>query len=369
MIRHVLLLLFILPAIVPTPSARAETLQEFAAKCDQAMGGSAFTVPDFDCDDPLSTEVPFTNAFDSNGNGIALEYELDPYGNLAIKNGNFHALYEQLGQLGRCDRPDRLNQECDPGSRFRVLVNKPEVYIVAHCRKKGNSGTLWGDIAVIQHNRKTGATCFYQEGPQTGLKNHVIAPADPSGGEWNSPNVAASQSCVSCHDNGPVIRSPYLTQLKGPNTLPGADDTCSTPDCATFNRDPQRYSFVGSDFASWKAYKVEITGNTCNNCHRMGVSNQDSGGTSRDFGIRATQQQPEHGKNVHSLASPIWMIPNQITFNQQTWEAALAIRDCANKFNENMLPNSDACRITQFAGAYNSLDIATLIGLIQIPLR
>jgi len=405
MVRHLLRLIII--GTIAVATAHAETLQEFAAKCDEAMGGSfvldltpdamearrAVTVPAFKCDDERSTEVPITNAFDRNGKRIALEYQQDQYGNLALKNADFPQLYARLQKIvrsnnnisvGTCDRPDVLNGECDPGSRFRVLFNTPEAFAVAHCRKKGNPENQWGDIAVIQHNKKTGATCFYQEGPRPGLKNDVLAPSDPksvhvhndaSTGDWESP-VSTAGSCLGCHDNGPIIRSPYLAQIKGPDTvkLPGAGDF-------SFNKAPNAYSFVGSDFASWKAYKVEITAlapcvddvtkdcfNSCNQCHRMGVNNLGSGGTARNFGLLATQMQPQSAKNVHSETSPIWMKPGQTFFNKQTWEDAQAIAKCANTFDEHKLPNSKTCKITPFADAY-TLDPATLIEVIRIPMR
>src|SRR5262245_27901721 len=69
--------------VLDNPSAKADTLQHYAAQCDAAIGE---TVPDFDCD--AGTEVPMTNAVLGDGN----------YGILS------------------CDEPNRLNNECDPGS-------------------------------------------------------------------------------------------------------------------------------------------------------------------------------------------------------------------------------------------------------------
>jgi hypothetical protein len=45
-------------------------------------------------------------------------------------------------------------------------------------------------------------------------------------------------------------------------------------------------------------------------------------------------------------------IPVQVTFNQAHADSAKAIHDCAVRLHENPLPNTDACRITQFAGAW-----------------
>jgi hypothetical protein len=106
----------------------ADTLEGYAQKCDEAIG---VTVPDFNCDS--GTLVPTTH----------------------VANG-------------KCDRPNVLNKECDPGSRFQVLTNNADAYVVAHCRKDGHkeSDGLYSDIAVIQHNRKNGATCSTKAQPK-----------------------------------------------------------------------------------------------------------------------------------------------------------------------------------------------------------
>lgn len=323
-------------------AAHAESLQQYAARCEAE---TQISVPQFDCDDPRSTLVPMTNAFDKNGNRL----DFGP-------QSNFAELFAkvQRGSGGRCDRPDQLNSECDPGSRFRVLNRTADAYVVAHCRKIGNPdntdtsngplGARWGDIAVIQHNTKNGATCFYQEGPRPGLKNTVAAPLADGPNEWNSPAGTRNQGCGGCHDNGPIIRSPYLAQITGPNQLPGAGDS-------RFNAKGAPYYFVGEDFASWHMFSVEIKGNLCISCHRMGASNVSQlNGTAMDFGIRATAQAPGSAKNPHSAQSPIWMLPGQITYNNDSMKAAVAIRDCAKRRNENPIPNSDGCRITQYDG-------------------
>jgi hypothetical protein len=248
------LCVFVLISIWPN-IVNAESLESYAKKCDAAIG---VTVPDFNCDN--GTPVPTTH--------------LDIFGN--------------------CDEPNRLNKECDPGSMFTVLSkNTPSVFVVAHCRKKGYGPGRYGDIAVIQTHRKTGATCFYQshvseasDGGE-GLNGDVKAPSKGTGAwPWMTPAQAAlAGGCVSCHDNGAVIRSPYLAQLKtGADALPGATDNM-------FNKN-QPYGFVGEDFYNWKTYKVEVDGNLCISCHRLGVSNRSSrlNGTSIDFALRATGQ-------------------------------------------------------------------------------
>jgi hypothetical protein len=291
---------------------RAEDrLREYARACDAATG---VTVPDFDCDD--GTIVPVTHP---SADGA------------------------------HCDRPNRLQGECDPGSRFQVLTRTADAYVVAHCRKQGREDGRYGDIAVIQHSQRDGATCFYQA-----LANHVEADyldgrvrapfAGTDAYPWLSPrSIARSRfPCVKCHDNGPLLRSPYLTQLTGVNALPGAGDV-------TFNRN-SRYRFVGEEYREWRSFKVEIEGNVCNGCHRLGVSNQsDSGGTALHFGLLATAPSGvEPAKNPHSPDSPIWMTPGAVDFSLASARAAAAIQRCAERKNEQPLPASSDCRITQF---------------------
>ena len=281
----------------------SDTLEGYAAKCDLAIG---VTVPDFDCD--AGTEVPISN-----------------FAN------------------GKCDRPNRLNQECDPGSRFQVLTNSTDAQVVAHCRKQGLAAGQYGDIAVIQYNRNNGAACFYQA--LGNLNGQVKAPSKGQGAwPWISPAGTANIRCGGCHDNGAFIRSPYITQDMGSNTMPGAGDF-------SFNRN-QPYYWVGEDFAFWRASKVEVTGNLCNSCHRMGVSNISGmvRGTALDFGIRATAAS-EVAKNPHSQDSPIWMPPGQILFDQTNANFAKAIHDCAlASLQGGTLPAN--CTVTPFAWAF-----------------
>jgi hypothetical protein len=309
-----------------THALTSDTLEQFAAKCDAAIG---VTVPDFNCDAETASEPP--------GNDIDAD--------------------------GKCQQPNQLHQECDPGSKFQVLTRTDDAYVVAHCRKQHHAAGRFGDIAVIQYNRHTGATCFYQA--LGNLSGDVKAPSrGTSAYPWKTPKQTADIKCIACHDNGPIIRSAYLSGVAtvdgGRNKLPGDGDVA-------FNKD-QPYSFVGNDFADWKAYKVEVAGNFCNGCHRMGASTFGGGGTSRDFGIRATAADLPP-KQAHSDASPIWTYFMHATPYTHAVEAngavnqaaadnfatlrtyAEAIRDCANHVNDATLPNTAACKITPFTGA------------------
>lgn len=321
-------------------SSFGETLEDYAKQCDAAIG---VTVPDFVCDD--GTEVPDTHP-------TSTPPKWDP-------------------ATQRCDRPNHLNKECDPGSRFQVLHEDDKAFVVAHCRKRGHApnNKKYKDIAVIQHSKKNGATCFYQALDEN-LDGAVKAPSKGIGAwPWKTPAQTVGIGCGACHDNGSIVRSPYLSQVTdgtGKQLLPSA------------NSEGDPYYFVGADFAKWKAFEVHVTGNECNTCHRIGTNNVPihgalgANGTARDFGIRATakdqgltQSNGFNPKNPLSVDSPMWMVPDaRDKFNEDHAKEAKAIKACADKVQfeqltqnepgvvKGKLPNTDACRITQFAGRW-----------------
>jgi len=371
MTRFVLMLGLLAATFAPPAWSRdrsdtKDSLPVYAAKCKAAIGAA---VEGFDCSDNTFTQVD-----EGHNNG-------QPYGNMSRI----------------CDYPNVLNHECDPGSRFKVLKEDENVIIVAHCRKKIDADDgKFGDIAVIQYNKKNGATCFYQqlESPDKTrrLDPKVQAPStdDPA---WFSPAQTEDVKCGECHDNGPLIRSPYLAHLKDdPNVppqgiLPGSHDN-------GFNDETHPYAFVGADFAGWKAWQVTAEGTVCNDCHRMGVSNMKShdnnaqrpamqtlgigslpcnvnsreggGGTARALGITATLDR-QCSKNKHSADSPIWMTPGQVIFRDAQGDKPQAIhnlldankiRKCALAFTANNFDESKplpaGCSVKLFAQAFSS---------------
>lgn len=209
------------------------------------------------------------------------------------------------GSGGICDRPNVLNQACDPGSKFQVVAQTPDAAAVAHCRKHDLGVNHYGDIAVIQYNKWNGAVCFYQAlGDKDGT--NVPAPSQgTSGGVWLTPATTRGFGCVGCHDSGGFIRSPYLAQT---GLLPSWQDG--------FDNYLKPLSYVGVDFVGDRSWAVDApqepndtSGSNCNNCHSLGVNTYSfSSGTSgayADFATRATQPN----KAAHSDTSPIWMRP------------------------------------------------------------
>jgi hypothetical protein len=334
-------------------SLTSDTLEEYSQKCDAAIG---LPVPSFNCDD--GTLVPTTNPMVDNGELF-------------------------------CDRPNVLNHECDPGSRFQVLARTSDAIVVAHCRKRGLGEGKYSDIAVIQHNQLNGATCFYQalefgepsDGPLDAMTTAPIEGNAAGKFPWISPNGTASIKCVNCHDNGPFIRSPYLAQLRDEpmDRLPGTSDSDLDWGPRVGWNKTQPYKFVGNDFQSWKVYEVSVVGagSACSSCHRMGLASIDGEyseqqfnnveGTSLSLGpiaTAATQSQ----KNPHSMASPIWMKPDQIMYDPVVENEALAVRSCAQAIMAGD-PSTGGCQSVLFGEGITCEDPSTGSGVPGVLAR
>lgn len=285
----------------------SDTLEQYAAKCDLASG---VHVPAFSCEN--GTEVP------DQGDGVT------------------------------CGHPNVLNNECDPGSKFQVLVRTADAIVVGHCRKRVRDGgqsapgnTFYNDIAVIQYNKTNGAQCFYQALISGGVSLNGAAVTAPSlggnaGFPWMSPQGTEGINCTGCHDNGGLIRSEYLAQLKtGTNAFPNED--------TGFNNNTIPVKYVGLDFALNRSWSItgptpDGSGAPCTTCHRLAVANYLAfgriNGTSGHFARQATQMIQSSAittttVNGVTYSIPRWMRPGETAFDAQTLSSAVKFEACA----------------------------------------
>ena len=296
-------------AAAPGPS---DTLTDYAKKCDEATG---ITVPSFSCED--GSLVPNQGTIPAYGGGL-------------------------------CDKPNVLNGECDPGSRFQVLPGgNAHAVAVAHCRKDGNpiAGTTYGDVAVIQYNNKNGAVCFYQalservgqgelEGFEVEGRKEIPAPGGSRAWRWLSPKDTQGIGCTGCHDTGGFIRSPYLMQelVAAPGkpkfALPGQESGFA-------NTTPLRY--VGLDYRDDRSWSIELEGGSpCTSCHNLAVNETGRGakfgckvsGTATTLAGKFTaEEQPSRLRGM-----PPWMPPATTQFSDATESIAKRYADCATGF-------------------------------------
>ena len=176
--------------------------------------------------------------------------------------------------VNSCDAPVQLggpDTPCMPLARLlRLNSGVSTVETVAICRKyHASSGSTdaqrqadsnFHDIAVIQHNKATGNTCFFQShvDPSPALNgSSVPAPGDPSAqGDtyWLPPASVGSIQCIGCHSADPFIWSPYVAQV--------ADLSKWDPN-GNWNSNFQ--NVFGKVTKTFKP-----TGNACVSCHRIG---------------------------------------------------------------------------------------------------
>jgi hypothetical protein len=127
---------------------------------------------------------------------------------------------------GTCDKPVGLGlhgNQCVPYSRLQRLdTGNPNVTAIVICRKyfgsNGEKDPRFDDIALIQHDRQTGRTCFFQSHLAAGLDgSDVPSPSDRSEKAslyWqeNSDGGPGAIPCTSCHGADPFIWSPFVAQ-------------------------------------------------------------------------------------------------------------------------------------------------------------
>jgi hypothetical protein len=144
---------------------------------------------------------------------------------------------------------------------------------------------------VIQHNRVTGDTCWFQT--PTGV-NHdgrtVPSPMEASNqasAYWYEPADVSGINCQWCHAADPFIWTPYIGQVVEqypPNWNPKGIYTANLFDI----------------FADDQPSVFEPVGNQCTSCHRIGNTS-----SSRDF-VRRSIAMPAHPAD---LDGDRWMPP------------------------------------------------------------
>lgn len=219
------------PVIFPV-----ETLAGYAQACGQELG----QVPAVDCSE--ATAVPLTNG------GAPIDDPSPTYCDFPSPT-NFCT----TARVGRI-RGERWDGTADPDVDWAFI-----------CR------TLESDplIALIGHNRRTGGTCFFESTP--GLEGSALpAPlsdyeqGDARDDVWLDPAGVAEVNCPRCHDADPWVHSPFIDQVRDPYDP-------SSP-LVPSGADPDRpYYAIASPFEDWQPTHLDLPGNECLQCHRVGT--------------------------------------------------------------------------------------------------
>lgn len=272
-----------------------------------------------------------------------------------------------------CDKPSLLpateqgsQGQCLPGTRALVLRDDPVAQISAICRKKvvrNIASPLFDEINIVAHNLTNGKTCWFTAKAASPLQpgvgidgTYVPSPTQPQGIQqkavhapsvvlwkqnkklqrtippdqfWLTPAQVSAETCVTCHDSGPYMYSPYMAQ------------TTQLPSNPFGNYQPKA---VGDDFQWWPiAFGITTRGNTCTSCHRMG--NMQSCNVTL---LQSTGQLAQAGSNAWAQQFPQsnWMSPGNL-HSQAQWNQVFqkSLADlsacCAN-------PNASGCEIVRY---------------------
>lgn len=216
---------------LPGPQSRAE----YAKLCAQAIA----PIPAFNCLNGVEIPIKVTKT-------VFKEVTIGPNGGKVYVPQTI--VEKPTNPVDVCDKPVKLllggDSQCVPFSRLIDVspADKPHVTSLAICRKyyasSGPSDPNFDDIAMVQHNNITGATCYFQSrvihkpelGRHDGTKvpspmssesdanNFWLEPEKGTDGKVvalnpKTPGATGPINCVSCHDSDPFILSPWIGQV------------------------------------------------------------------------------------------------------------------------------------------------------------
>jgi len=205
-----------------------------------------------------------------------------------------------------CDKPIQLgipdSTQCTPFARLLKLdTGNANVLTLAICRKyraspTGPTDSGFQDIAVIQHNRATGNTCFFQS-PVGKEQDGTTVPSPSTDATsaspfWDPPEVVRGIHCTSCHDADPFIWSPYVAQV------------ADVPKWDPLGKWNSNFLDLFGDTVS----TFKPAGNACASCHRIGSN------TCSTF----VQEYTVLAKMASTHPGEFWMPPN-FTGSSDLW--------------------------------------------------
>lgn len=266
-----------------------------------------------------------------------------------------------------CDRPSLLPQQaagsqgqCVPGTRALVLRDDKVAQISAICRKqvaRPAGSPLFDEINVISHSLKNGKTCWFTAKAQAPLTaasgidgrwvpspstfTRKAPPPGPDGTKalpaekvWLTPHqlVTREPPCITCHDSGPFMYSPYVAQT---TQLPG--DPFGFYEPKAIGEDIKRA------WAKLDAFGITTRGNTCTACHRMGNMNSCQVSMRQSTGMAQQQGGDDWSRK---FPQSHWMSPgnlhSQAQWNEQFADSLQKLAACCKD------PKGPGCMIVQY---------------------
>jgi hypothetical protein len=171
------------------------------------------------------------------------------------------ALVHATGAPESCANPALLTESCGSDSRLGQL-QEGDVHVKWICRDPSSEG-VYADVAVIMHNARTGATCFFDDIDDVTTDSNIpdldLMAAGPDNLDEYAGRFFVNEggACTKCHDADPFIYTPLFSGLQwqtGPHAL-------------------GPYSRVGYDGSSLPVDRMQLTSPevaACTSCHRLG---------------------------------------------------------------------------------------------------
>ncbi|HKR39875.1 MAG TPA: hypothetical protein VJU59_09375 [Paraburkholderia sp.] len=295
---------------------REQTLLEYGSQCAREIG----EIPPFDCNS--GTEIPITV------DGKPPRPEESPK---------------------YCDKPSLLvpeketSEQCMPHSRI-LNLSRGATQISAYCRQNSprkQPTSFFDEVVVVLHHAGNGKTCWFQSKPETktdGIDTSRVPPPNektPPPGHiaavefWKTPAEVAApkRNCISCHDAGPFILSPFIAQVwdKVPTDPLG------------------KYSNIGTAFESQHVQVMSTPGNTCVGCHRIGTDQS----CKFYLGFSTGTAAPGNNKVANSYPLSHWM-PINNNMSHAQWDAA-NVKSVHALLNCCKDPKGPDCNVTPIA--------------------
>lgn len=202
-----------------------------------------------------------------------------------------------------CANPSLLTGSCRQGSKLGQLTHgDTSFYWVCRDPYLDYDGTvLYQDMAIIGHNLRSGATCFWDD------IDHVIHEDDAPAldlSEATEEEIARSaellphndgSGCVTCHDHDPFIYTPYL----------------QSTDWRSVAADKGPYHLVtldGPPRATEVMHLVSPPAAPCTRCHRLGSDNTCSYFAPDSLGMLKISAYESEVREAAEPGSPHWRL-------------------------------------------------------------
>jgi hypothetical protein len=223
-----------------------------------------------------------------------------------------------------CANPSLLTNSCRQGSRLGHLVHDDiEFYWICRDPLLELDGTvLYEDMAVIGHNRRTGATCFWDD--VDGHTHDADTPAfdleaatEPERERFAERFTYADGSgCVTCHDHDPFVYTPYLRS--------------TTWESIAAERGPYHVvGLAGEARPTGVRHLVSPEAAACTTCHRLGSENTCTQFAPDSMGVRKGRAYEDAVRDAMGPSSPHWQLAHWMPatgadMDRSSWQSQFA---------------------------------------------